>query len=337
MKEFKTPAEHLREIWLRQNQIEQLGKEHRMLSQLHEDIAARSLQATAASAAIELERSLADAWTPEKILSRIGVNAASASELLTKTVQQHEAALQRHLLGMSDPVGAEAASIFDLAINAWPRVGSAITAVPAIGSALRSGPVLGAIATLSENRLSISDLVDELASRQAQDAAREADESRPPTQHINPLGDDHASYGAPVVSRGSSAEKLTALRSIPTIVILFVIALIGHIAAWESLRESIVDLSARLPQTSSLAAAKKFVRQHLSGKPGDVRLTKIADLELRESPDMKSGVVMRLPLYAPVVVLDKQDRTWRLVEYTHEGYVVEGYVSAKFLAKARRD
>ncbi|VVP66163.1 SH3 domain-containing protein [Pseudomonas fluorescens] len=105
---------------------------------------------------------------------------------------------------------------------------------------------------------------------------------------------------------------------------------------WEAVRTGLVDINARMPQTKSIAEFRRFIHSNLAGKPGDIRLITRSDVRLRVAPGMKSTVIMTLPQYAPVVVLGKEDRTWLYVSYEHEGFLIDGYVSTKFLKKIRK-
>ncbi|MDO9625031.1 MAG: SH3 domain-containing protein [Pseudomonas sp.] len=135
------------------------------------------------------------------------------------------------------------------------------------------------------------------------------------------------------------AGESRALAFIPTwILLVWLCVLMPSLSAlvqWETARASLVDLNARLPQTESFSGVRNFIRTEIAGKPGDVRLVTGKDVRLRDGPGMKAGVIMQLPRYAPVVVLGKEDRTWLFVSYEHEGYVIDGYVSTKFLKKVR--
>jgi len=108
------------------------------------------------------------------------------------------------------------------------------------------------------------------------------------------------------------------------------------LANWEAIRTGLVDINARMPQTHSFANLRRFISSNLAGKPGDVRLVTGSSVRLRVAPGMKSDVILTLPKYAPVVVLGKEDRTWLYVRYEHEGFLVDGYVSTKFLKKIRK-
>jgi hypothetical protein len=105
---------------------------------------------------------------------------------------------------------------------------------------------------------------------------------------------------------------------------------------WEAVRTGLVDINARMPQTKSIAEFRRFIHSNLAGKPGDIRLVTRSDVRLRVAPGMKSTVIMTLPQYAPVVVLGKEDRTWLYVSYEHEGFLIDGYISTKFLKKIRK-
>ncbi|HFL7942767.1 TPA: SH3 domain-containing protein, partial [Pseudomonas putida] len=108
------------------------------------------------------------------------------------------------------------------------------------------------------------------------------------------------------------------------------------LANWEAIRTGLVDINARMPQTHSFANLRRFISSNLAGKPGDVRLVTGSSVRLRVAPGMKSDVILTLPKYAPVVVLGKEDRTWLYVRYEHEGFLIDGYVSTKFLKKTRK-
>ncbi|SEN48350.1 hypothetical protein SAMN04487857_11858 [Pseudomonas sp. ok272] len=105
---------------------------------------------------------------------------------------------------------------------------------------------------------------------------------------------------------------------------------------WEAVRTGLVDINARMPQTKSIAEFRRFIHSNLAGKPGDIRLVTRSDVRLRMAPGMKSTVIMTLPQYAPVIVLGKEDRTWLYVSYEHEGFLIDGYISTKFLKRIRK-
>ncbi|WP_460069730.1 SH3 domain-containing protein [Pseudomonas sp. S1_A06] len=134
--------------------------------------------------------------------------------------------------------------------------------------------------------------------------------------------------------------KRQPLSSVPTwllyLWLLAVLPMLTALANWEDLRASIVDINARIPQATSFVGIRNFIRSELAGKPGDVRLVMSSNVRLRSAPGLKSEVLMELPKYAPVIVLDKNDRTWLFVSYEHEGFFIDGYVSSKLLKKVRK-
>ena len=115
-----------------------------------------------------------------------------------------------------------------------------------------------------------------------------------------------------------------------------VVPTLTALANWEAIRTGLVDINARMPQTHSFANLRRFISSNLAGKPGDVRLVTASNVRLRAAPGMKSDVILTLPKYTPVVVLGKENRTWLYVRYEHEGFLIDGYVSTKFLKKIRK-
>ncbi|MNF72018.1 Bacterial SH3 domain protein [compost metagenome] len=130
------------------------------------------------------------------------------------------------------------------------------------------------------------------------------------------------------------------LSTIPTWILylwlLCIAPALAVLANWEAVRTALVDINARMPQTKALAELRRFIHSNLAGKPGDVRLITRSDVRLRAAPGMKSTVIMTLPLYAPVVVLGKEDRSWLYVSYEHDGFLIHGYISTKFLKKIKK-
>ena len=148
---------------------------------------------------------------------------------------------------------------------------------------------------------------------------------------------------APSTLTGEARVVISAqqdLSSVPTwllwCLIHIMIAPLYLVYNWESARQGIVDLNARIPQTESFFEIRNFIRTQLAGKPGDIRLVTGANVNMRENPSMKSAVILQLPKNAPVVVLGKEDRTWLLVSYEHQEYVIDGFVSTKMLKKIRK-
>jgi len=195
--------------------------------------------------------------------------------------------------------------------------------------------------------VSVESLLKELKSRR-KDFTDESDfNPEPQAQSIEAGGHATASATATGDARVEKAEakhpvvKTQDLSFIPTWFIRFVLQLllrsIELMAQWEDLRESVVDLNARLPQTESPSTIRNFIRKELAGKPGDIRLVTGSDVNFRFDPSSKSEVILKLPKNAIVVVQGKEDRTWLLVSYEVKGYWIDGYVSTKYLKKVRKD
>lgn len=145
---------------------------------------------------------------------------------------------------------------------------------------------------------------------------------------------------APLVTQvgASDGTAKSDWSGLPTFILaLLLSALWQTLLDWETARQGLVDLNARLPCTQVLSGVREFIRTELAGKPGDFRVVSGSGVALRAGPGTKSEVLLRLPYQAVVVVLEKEDRTWRYVSYQHEGYVIDGYVSSKYLKKVRRE
>ncbi|UUT21053.1 SH3 domain-containing protein [Pseudomonas sp. T8] len=143
------------------------------------------------------------------------------------------------------------------------------------------------------------------------------------------------------LSTGSDARSLTA----PALIFLMMFITAVHtfyddLSKWNDFRESVCDIQERLGAFDSLAHARKLVRTTLCDAPRGVsesfRLTKREGVNLREDPGMKAEVIMTLPRYAPLEVMDSTNRDWLLVSYKHEGLEIEGWVSRKYVRPASR-
>jgi hypothetical protein len=135
------------------------------------------------------------------------------------------------------------------------------------------------------------------------------------------------------ISPGRNAKP--TLSGIPTwllyLWLLWIAPVLAVLTHWEDIRQGLVDINERVPEAYSFASLRRFISSNLSGIPGDIRLVTDSDVRLRVAPGMKSAVLLTLPKYAAVVVLEKEDRTWLDVSYEHEGFLIDGYVSTKFL------
>jgi hypothetical protein len=187
--------------------------------------------------------------------------------------------------------------------------------------------------------LTIGELLDELSTRLPDSAAPTP---KPPEDPIQTSAFQSSlglsdSYHIEFVPNTPRKQPFTGIPTWILLLWLYLIAPSVFIAVnWESARQGLVDLNTRIPQTESLTTIRNFIRKELSGKPGDIRLVKGTSVRLRTGPSMKSEVILLLPADAPVVVLGKEDRTWLFVSYEHQGYMLDGYVSTKFLKKIKK-
>ncbi|RXZ38714.1 SH3 domain-containing protein [Oxalobacteraceae bacterium CAVE-383] len=189
--------------------------------------------------------------------------------------------------------------------------------------------ILDSISGDTKNTLSTSayaDLLEELNSRMPAEALKKVQ-----TAPVNPELVKHTDQEV----QSYRKELSSKLSAIPTSVLLLWLSVMLHffsvIASWDDMRQSLVDINSRIPQTESLKSTRELIRKELAGKPGDVRIVKGKNVFLREKPSMKSEGIIPLRKYAPVLVIHKVDRNWFLVSYEHEGYTIDGYVSTKFL------
>lgn len=133
-----------------------------------------------------------------------------------------------------------------------------------------------------------------------------------------------------------SPQKLTApAMALLLLLITNLYLFYDGISKWNDFRESVCDIEQRLGAFDSLAQARKVVRSALCDVPpalaDSIRLTKKDEVNLREGPGMKEEVIMTLPKFAPLEVIDSANRDWLLVVYKHEGVEIEGWVSRKFV------
>ncbi|MFU3553790.1 SH3 domain-containing protein [Pseudomonas aeruginosa] len=255
-----------------------------------------------------------------------GISAAAAAlKSLDLSSGMSAAVAALRSLDLNSGMLAATAALRSLDLN--PRISSAAAAALAFEKwGLNEAPTVDAV-------------LDELATRSAEPAKQPAKESQllfesGETQSSLGLGDE---YQGKVVSSTTPKNSLTEIPTWALLVWLYIlIPMASVIVHWEDLRQGLVDLNARFPQTESFAEVRNFIRTELAGKPGDIRLVKGSDVRLRLEPSMKSEVILLLPSDAPVIVLDKENRTWLFVSYEHQGYIVDGYVSTKFLKKVRR-
>lgn len=178
------------------------------------------------------------------------------------------------------------------------------------------------------------EVLQELVVRTA--ASEEAPTDRP-DQSGSEVGFESAlsisdNYSIEIVQAKSPEQPIC---SVPTWILLVWIWFFSLIVNWEDARTGLADINARLPQTETLKEVRQFIRNELAGKPGDFRIVTGANVNLRAGPGMKSEVLLHLPKESIVVVLGKENRTWMLVSYEHQGYMIDGYVSTTYLKKVR--
>jgi len=169
----------------------------------------------------------------------------------------------------------------------------------------------------------------------------ESEESFSDLPAINPISKDVEAEIVQALKDTNGPQKLTA----PAVAFLLLFIAAVHtfyedISKWNDFRESVCDMQQRLGAFESLAQARKLVRGALCDVPAALtqsfRLTKKDGINLREEPGMKAEVIMTLPKFAPLEVIDSTNRDWLLVSYKHEGLEIEGWVSRKFVRPASR-
>jgi hypothetical protein len=189
------------------------------------------------------------------------------------------------------------------------------------------------------NDITLRALLGELASRSPQ--IMDAPASASNLEQVSTEQIESVSIGDLYVGEVNPARNAKpTLSGAPTwLLYLWLLCIAPALAVlthWEDVRQGLVDINERIPEEYSFSGLKRFIRTNLAGKPGDIRLVTGSDVRLRVAPGMKSDVLLTLPKHAAVVVLDKEDRTWLYVSYEHEGFLIDGYVSTKFLRKVRK-
>lgn len=142
--------------------------------------------------------------------------------------------------------------------------------------------------------------------------------------------------------QSGNREQTLSLPAIAFLIFLFsaLHAFYSEVAKWNDFRESVCDIEKRLQGFDSLAQARKVVRVALCDVPTEVkksyRLTKSEGVNIRVGPGIKAEVIMMLPKFAVLEVIDSEDRDWLLVTYKHRGIEIEGWVSRKFVGPISR-
>ncbi|MGN7840784.1 SH3 domain-containing protein [Pseudomonas sp. 22490] len=142
-------------------------------------------------------------------------------------------------------------------------------------------------------------------------------------------------------ARGGQVQRPSPWSALPTNLILWVLilminALIQGGIHWNDLREGICDINSRLSPSDTLADTRKFVRTRLCGAPAShVRIVSRENVNLRSAPGMRSEIITQLPKGLVVAVVSRDDRDWLEVSFERDGYVIEGWVTRKYLTRVR--
>lgn len=193
----------------------------------------------------------------------------------------------------------------------------------------------------SFDRLKVSPLFDLLSSidhsriwtlldaYEADDASACFTDSPPSSQEVE------AEVVRALEASGSPHKLTTPAFALLLLLITMLYQCYDGISKWNDFRESVCDMEQRLGAFESLAQARKVVRSALCDVPAtltdNIRLTKKEGVNLRDGPGMKEEVVLSLPRFAPVEVIDSSNRDWLLVIYKHQGIEIEGWISRKFV------
>lgn len=112
------------------------------------------------------------------------------------------------------------------------------------------------------------------------------------------------------------------------------------VAQWHDFRESLCDINARVGAAPDASSARRAVNEFLCGVPASlrpqVRLVNRDNVRLREGPSMKASIIMVLPIYSTLEVVDSIDRTWLKVAYKHGDLEIVGWVSRSMVRTAPR-
>jgi len=142
-------------------------------------------------------------------------------------------------------------------------------------------------------------------------------------------GVDLGEPDAPTAQRPALAVW-TALST--SMLLSLLLLLLESLGAMNDAREAVCDINSRLPLSNTFAESRKFVRTRLCGAPAAlVRIVKGVDVNVRVSPSMKAEVIAQLPKGAAVAVVSVDNRDWLEVSFQRDGYVIDGWVSRKYL------
>lgn len=267
--------------------------------------------------------------------SRDAYAAFAATERMLKPSRElQELAMQSEEIARSfAQYGAASFDVLDKAMQPFNAMfaamdvhSSSVSLKSVLGSFenLKISPLIGLLSSTDHSRLrSLLDAYD------GGEAPSDFSDNPPSSQEVE------AEVVRALESSGSP-QKLTA-QAMALLVLLIIILYQCYdgISKWNDFRESVCDIEQRLGAFDSLAQARKVVRSALCDVPtaltNSIRLTKKDEVNLREGPGMKEGVILSLPKFSPLEVIDSSNRDWLLVVYKHQGVEIEGWVSRKFV------
>jgi hypothetical protein len=140
--------------------------------------------------------------------------------------------------------------------------------------------------------------------------------------------------------QGKSGQVKLSLQALRIFLAALFVAtwLYDQTGKWNDFRESICDINQRVLTAPSLRHARDFTSKFLCGVPPELsarmRLVNRDGVSLRDEPRLKSKVIMKLPVYSWVEVIDSKDRKWIRVAYKHEGREVVGWLTRGMARKA---
>lgn len=119
--------------------------------------------------------------------------------------------------------------------------------------------------------------------------------------------------------------------------IILLLALVWKgLSDWGSVTDGVCDLNARFGPDAPFAEVRRQVRIHFCGESAaHVRIVKGDDVNVRAEPSMKSEVITQLHKGKVVAVVSREDRDWLEVSFKRDGFVIEGWVSRKYLQRVR--
>lgn len=142
---------------------------------------------------------------------------------------------------------------------------------------------------------------------------------------------DEQQLVAALGNRSGQVSLSGTAKTLLLTVLIVIATLYTEIAKWQDFRESLCDINARVAAIPGTKPARDAMNSFVCGVPGalrsEMRLVVRKNVRLREEPRMTSSVIMELPIYSVLAVLDSEDRTWMQVAYTHGDVEIVGWVS----------